>query len=145
MFRHVTNREAGIAWHNFAHDRRVPTDYRAVPHAVFSYPKIASVGLTEAQARRDYDILLGEAKYLDVAKGQAMMETDGFPKAIIERGSGKILGFHNIGPHAPMLIQEVIDVMANEGTAGWIGQGMHIHPALPEVVVSALHNVRKPR
>jgi dihydrolipoamide dehydrogenase len=145
MFRHVANREASIAWHNFAHDHRVPMDYRAVPHAVFSYPQIASVGLREVEAKKKFDILVGEAKYLDVAKGQAMMQTDGFAKAIIERGSGKMLGFHIIGPYAAMLIQEVVDVMANEGTAGWVGQGMHIHPALPEVVVSALYDVREPR
>jgi dihydrolipoamide dehydrogenase len=119
-------------------------DYDAVPHAVFSHPQIASVGLTEAEAKESFDILVGKAKYLDVAKGQAMMETDGFAKAIIERGSGRILGFHIIGPYAPMLIQEVVNVMANDGTASFVGQAMHIHPALPEVVVSALYNVREP-
>lgn len=145
MFRHVANREAGIAWHNFAHDHQVPMDYSAVPHAVFSHPQIASVGLRESEAKADFDILVGEAKYLDVAKGQAMMETGGFAKAIIERETGKILGFHIIGPYAPMLIQEVVDVMANDGTAGWVGHAMHIHPALPEVVVNALYNLREPR
>jgi dihydrolipoamide dehydrogenase len=145
MFRHVANREASIAWYNFAHDHRVPMDYSAVPHAGFSFPQIASVGLGEAEAAGEFDILVGQAKYLDVAKGQAMMETDGFAKAIIERESGRILGFHIIGPHAPMLIQEVVDAMANQGTAGWVGQGMRIHPALPELVVSALYNVREPQ
>ncbi|MEA3375859.1 MAG: hypothetical protein U9R72_06650 [Chloroflexota bacterium] len=144
MFKHVANREASIAWHNFAHDRKTPMDYHAVPHAVFSYPQIASVGLTEAEAREEFDILVGRAKYLDVAKGQAMMETDGFAKAIIERESGRILGFHLIGLYAAILIQEVVDVMANEGVLGWVGRGMHIHPALPEVVVNALYNLREP-
>ncbi|MFO7743557.1 MAG: dihydrolipoyl dehydrogenase [Anaerolineae bacterium] len=144
MFKHVANREASIAWHNFAHDHKTPMDYRAVPHAVFSYPQIASVGLTEAEAREEFDILVGRTKYLDVAKGQAMMETDGFAKAIIERESGRILGFHLIGPYAAILIQEVVDVMANEGALGWVGRGMHIHPALPEVVVNALYNLREP-
>jgi dihydrolipoamide dehydrogenase len=145
MFKHVANREASIAWHNFAHDHKAAMDFDAVPHAVFSYPQIASVGLTEAEAKKEYDILVGTAKYLDVAKGQAMMERDAFAKAIVERGSGKILGFHLIGPYATMLIQEVVDVMANDGTAGWVAQGMHIHPALPEVVVRALYSLREPR
>jgi dihydrolipoamide dehydrogenase len=144
MFKHVGNREASVAWHNFAHDHEIPVDYDAVPHVVFSYPQIASVGLTEAEAKGQFDILVGKAKYLDVAKGQAMMETDGFAKAVVERGSGRILGFHIIGPYAPILIQEVVDAMANEGTAGWVGQGMHIHPALPEVVVRALYSLREP-
>ncbi|MGD2104944.1 MAG: dihydrolipoyl dehydrogenase [Anaerolineae bacterium] len=145
MFKHVANREASIAWHNFAHDHKVPMDYTAVPHAVFSYPQIASVGLTEAEAKDEFDILVGEAKYVDVAKGQAMMETDGFAKAVVERGSGDILGFHIIGPHAPMLIQEVVNAMANDSPVGWVGQGMHIHPALPEVVVRTLYSLREPR
>jgi mycothione reductase len=145
MFKHVANREASIAWHNFAHDHKAAMDYRAVPHAVFSHPQIASVGLTEAEARQEFDILVGEAKYLGVARGQAMMDTDSFAKAIVERGSGKILGFHLIGPYAPILIQEVVDVMASDGTAGWVAQGMRIHPALPEVVVRALYNLREPQ
>ncbi len=144
MFKHVANREASIAWHNFAHDHKVPMEYHAVPHAVFSHPQIASVGLKEAEAQESFDILVGEAKYLDVAKGQAMMETDGFAKAIIERESGRILGFHIVGPYAAVLIQEVVDVMAHEGTAGWLGQAMRIHPALPEVVLNALYRLREP-
>jgi dihydrolipoamide dehydrogenase len=150
MFKHVANREASIVWHNFAHDHKVAMDYGAVPHAVFSHPQIASVGMTEAEAAAEHDLLVGEARYLDVAKGQAMMETDGFAKAIVQRGSsqshgaGKILGFHIIGPHAPILIQEVVNAMADDAPPGAVGQGMHIHPALPEVVVSALYNLREP-
>ena len=68
-------------------------DYSAVPHAVYSYPQIASVGLTEEQARAHHNILVSRAKYLSVAKGEAMMETEGFTKAIIEKGRGRILGF----------------------------------------------------
>ena len=59
-------------------------DFTAAPHAVYSYPQIASVGLTEENTRKDYDILVGKTKYSDVAKGQAMMETEGFAKAIVE-------------------------------------------------------------
>ena len=144
MFRHSANREAGVAWHNSVHDHKAPMDYRAVPHAVFSHPEIASVGLTQEQAEQEFDVLVGTAKYLDVARGQAMIETDGFAKAIVEKGSGKILGFHVIGPYASILIQEVIDAMANGGNARWVTQGMHIHPALPELVVSTLYNLREP-
>ena len=94
MFRHVANREAALAWHNSAHDHLVEMDYGAIPHAVFSHPQIASVGLTEEQAKGDFDILVGKARYLDVAKGEAIMETDGFAKGIVDRESGKIVGFH---------------------------------------------------
>lgn len=143
MFRHVANREADIAWHNSAHQEKIDMDYTAVPHAVFSHPQIASVGLTEQQAKKEYKILVGKAHYTDVAKGLAMMEDKGFVKAIVERDTYRILGFHIIGPHAPILIQEVINAMALKGSIGYLGEGMHIHPALSEVVVAAFGQLRK--
>jgi dihydrolipoamide dehydrogenase len=138
MFTHLANKEVAIAWHNSVHDHRVEMDYRAVPHAVFTHPQIASVGLTEAEARRDRRVLVGRANYISVAKGQAMMEADGFAKAVVERESGAILGFHIIGPYAPILIQEAINAMATEGGVRSIYAGLHIHPALPELVPRTL-------
>ncbi|MBU6996101.1 MAG: dihydrolipoyl dehydrogenase [Theionarchaea archaeon] len=144
MFRHVANREADIAWHNSAHEKKVTMDYSAVPHAVFSHPQIASVGLTEEQAEKTHAILVGKAMYTDVAKGMAMMEDRGFAKAIVEKDTWKILGFHIVGPFAPILIQEVVDAMAAGGSMMFVGQGMHIHPALPELVVTALSSLKEP-
>lgn len=144
MFRHAANREAVFAWHNTIHENKIKMDYRATPHAVFSHPQIASVGLTEEQARKDHDILVGEAKYSDVAKGAAMMEEESFAKAIVEKDTGKILGFHIIGPHAPILIQEVINAMASESTVNYIANGMHIHPALSELILTTFGNLREP-
>ncbi len=144
MFRHVANREAVYAWHNAIHEKKIKMDYRATPRAVFSYPQIASVGLTEEEAGKDHEILVGKAKYSDVAKGGAMMEEEGFARATVEKSSGRILGFHIIGPHAPILIQEVINVMANEGTVQSIANGMHIHPALSELILTTLGNLKEP-
>jgi dihydrolipoamide dehydrogenase len=145
MFRHVANQEAAIVWHNFVHGHKTPMDYRAVPHAVFSYPQIASVGLTEKQATEGHDVLVGVAGYSDVAKGLAMMETEAFAKSIVDREDGKILGFHVIGPYAPILIQEVIGIMANGEDVNWAYGAMRIHPALPEVVARALYNLHEPQ
>jgi len=144
MFKHVANREAAIAWHNFAHDHKTSMDYSAVPHAVFSHPQIAAVGLTEDEAKEEFDILVGQASYADVAKGEAMMESEAFAKAVVERGTGQILGFHIIGPYAPILIQAVVNVMASGGDIQSVGRAMHIHPAMPELIVSALYNLREP-
>ncbi len=96
MFRHVANTEAVLAWHSCIYKEKIKMDYSAAPHAVFSHPQIASVGLTEEQAKKDYDILVGMANYSDVAKGEAMMEEESFAKAIVEKNSEKILGFHII-------------------------------------------------
>jgi mycothione reductase len=84
MFTHVANREAAIAWHNATSTKKVKMDYSAAPHAVYSHPQIASVGLTEENAKKDYHIMVGQAKYFSTAKGEAMMEKEGFAKAIVE-------------------------------------------------------------
>ncbi len=144
MFKHVANEEASIAWRNAVNDQKTPIDYNAVPYAAFSYPQIAAVGLTEEEARKTHQILVGQARYSDVAKGEAMVELEGFTKAIIDKQDGKILGFHIIGPYAPILIQEVINAMALGGQIGYIGQGMHIHPALSELILRTFGNLREP-
>jgi dihydrolipoamide dehydrogenase len=142
MFKHVANREAYVAWHNAVSDQKMPMDYRAVPRAVFSHPQIASVGLTQEQAARHHDVLVGTARYANVAKGEAMMEEHGFAKAIADAASGRILGFHIIGPHAAILVQEVVNAMAAGGTVDALFQGMHIHPALSEIVPRTFANLR---
>jgi len=142
MFKHVANREASLVAYNIVHDHKEKMEYRAIPHAVFSHPQIASVGLTEEQAKKKYDVLIGKASYSSVAYGIAMMEQNGFAKVILERTSGRILGFHIIGPDATLLIQEVIDAMASEaGTAEPLFQGLHIHPALSELIPVTFQNI----
>ena len=143
MFKHVANEEAAVAWRNALHEKKTKMDYQVVPYAVFTYPEVAAVGMTEDEAKKHHQILVGTARYADVAKGDAMMETEGFAKAIVEKQTGKLLGFHIIGPYAPMLIQEVINGMALGGNIGFISQGMHIHPALPELILRTLGNLKE--
>jgi mycothione reductase len=143
MFKHVANEEAAVAWRNAFHDHKMKMDYHAIPYAVFTYPEIASVGMTEEEAKKNNKILLGRAQYSDVAKGEAMMEYDGFTKAIVDKETGKILGFHIIGPYAPMLIQEVINAMALGGDISLLAHGLHIHPALPELILRTLGNLNE--
>jgi dihydrolipoamide dehydrogenase len=144
MFKHVANEEATLAWRNSFHKHKIPMDYGAVPYAVFTYPQIAGVGLSEKEGKKSHQILVGKAKYSDVAKGEAMMEIEGFTKAIVNKKDGRILGFHIIGPYAPILIQEVVNAMALGGQIGYIGRGMHIHPALPEIILKTFGNLKEP-
>ena len=143
MFKHVANFEAGIAWHNAIHDHRVEMDYSAAPHAIFTHPQVASVGLKENEAKqKGHQILVGKALYKDTAMGAAMGEPAGFVKVIVERETGKILGGHIIGPEASNLIQEITNTMNTEtGSYAPILQAMHIHPALCEVVQQAFGNL----
>jgi mycothione reductase len=145
MFRHAANYEATLAWENSVHGAKIKMNFRAVPHAVFTYPQIASVGLTEAAAGKLYDdVLVGYARFRDVAMGEAMMEENGFAKAVVQEGTGKILGFHIIGPHAALLIQEVVNAVADELTVMTILESMHIHPALSELIQTTIDNLQEP-
>lgn len=146
MYKHVANKEAEIVWHGYTHDHFHPLDYDKVPYAVFGWPQIASVGLTEAEATaRQLDLLIGTYNYADTAKGAAMGEEEGFVKVVLEDETYRILGAHIIGPYAPILIQEIINVMhAGKGDVYPLSDAMHIHPALPEVVQRAFYNLHKP-
>ncbi len=144
MFKHVANFEAGVAWHNSIHDHKVPMDFSAAPHAVFTHPQVASVGLKEAEAKQLHPkIDVGTALYRDTAMGAAMGFPEGFVKVIVDAENGKILGGHIIGPEAAILIQEIVNAMVSEtGSFAPIAQGMHIHPALSEVVQNAFGNLK---
>ena len=141
MFTHVANAEASLVADNAIHGSKLKMDYSASPHAIYSHPQIASVGLTEEAARKAYKVLVGKAKYSDVAQGEAMREENGFAKAVVEADTGKILGFHIIGPYAPILIQEVISAMASHGGIDQVQSGMHIHPSITELIPRVLSNL----
>ena len=143
MFTHAANRQAALVTDNALHGSKTKVDLSVTPHAVYSHPQIASVGLTEEKAGKDHKILVGRARYFSVAKGEAMMEEEGFAKAIVDKDSQKILGFHIIGPFAPELIQEVTNAMAAGGQTDHITSGMHIHPALNELIEAALGNLEE--
>jgi mycothione reductase len=118
----------------------MPSDHRFVPSAVFSDPQIASVGLTENEARAaGYDIKVKIQDFGDVAYGWAMEDTTGFAKVIVEADTGTILGAHIMGHQASSLIQPLIQAMSF-GLAGQdMARGQYwIHPALPEVIENAL-------
>jgi len=148
-FKHVANYESLIVYYNAILKRQLKADYHAIPHAVFTYPEIASVGLKEKEAIEKYGedkVLIGVHRYQDTAKGEAMNLKDYFAKIIVENGTMKILGAHIIGPYASVLIQEIINLMyTREQNAIPIINGMHIHPALNEVVEKAFNSLMPPK
>lgn len=143
MFIHMANQEAAIVAHNVFHGTEIQVDYSVVPHAVYSHPQIASVGMKEDEARKDHDIIVGVTRYYDIAKGEAMMETEGFAKAVIDKETDKILGFHVIGPQAPELIQEVVNAMTSGGDIEELNEGIHIHPSLSELIPVTLNSIEE--
>ena len=149
MFKHKANYEAKIVYFNAFLKQKIKADYHAVPHAVFTYPEIASVGLKEKEAVEKYgedNVLIGIERYEDTAKGIAMNAKNYFAKVIVEKESLKILGAHIIGPYASLLIQEVVNLMYTLEQSAWpIIEGMHIHPSLSEVVQRAFHSLAHPQ
>jgi mycothione reductase len=142
MFTHAGDMEHRIAWQNATGPEKIRMDFSAVPHAVYTHPQIASIGLTEEQARKGREILVGRASYADVVQGNAMLEKEGFAKAIVEKGTERILGFHVIGPMASILIQEVANAVAAGADVKSITGRMHIFPALSELIPETLKNVK---
>ena len=141
MFTHAGDKEAELAWHNATHRKKTRMDFASVPHAIYTNPQIASVGLTEEEARKNHEVLIGRANYSDIVMGEAMMEQEGLAKAVVEKGTGRILGFHIIGPHAAMLIQEVVNAVINKNDLKSITECMHIFPALSNLIPEVLGNL----
>jgi mycothione reductase len=146
MFKHVANQEAEVVWHGFSQGHQHAFRFDNIPYAVFSWPEIASIGLTEEAAiKKGKKVLVGQWNFADTAYGVAMKEEDGLVKFVIEEETLKILGCHIIGPHASILIQEVVNCMyCGDATIYPIIETMHIHPALSEVVQKAAFNLHKP-
>jgi len=148
LFKHVANYESGIVYYNAVLKRKVKVDYHAVPHAIFTYPEIAGVGMKEKEAIAKLGpdkVLIGFHKYEDTAKGEALNVKDYFVKVIVEAETERILGAHIIGPEASTLIHEIIPLMYTpERTYRPIMDMMHIHPALNEVVDRAFQSLMPP-
>lgn len=139
--KHVANHEARVVQHNLLHPGE-PTEvnHRFVPHAVFSSPQIAAVGITEQEAeRRGVQYVTATEDYAGIAYGWAMEDTTGFLKLLADPATGQLLGAHVIGPQAPTVIQPLVQAMSFELDAGSMARGQYwIHPAMPELVENAL-------
>ncbi|WP_393086034.1 mycothione reductase [Streptomyces sp. LN704] len=141
QLKHMANAEVRLVRHNLLH----PEDVRALPHkvaphAVFTSPQIAAIGLTEQEARRrGIDHLVSVRDYGDAAYGWALEDTTSFVKILADPVERTILGAHIIGPQAATLIQQLIQAMELGLTVDQIARDLlYIHPALTEVVEQAL-------
>ena len=139
--KHAANHEMRVVQHNLLHPDAMRTaDHRFVPSAVFSSPQVATVGLTEEQAReRKVPFVTAVQEYRSVAYGWAMEDHGHFCKLLADPATGQLLGAHLIGPQASVLIQPLIQAMSFGLPAAQMARGQYwIHPALTEVVENAL-------
>jgi dihydrolipoamide dehydrogenase len=144
LFKHSANHEAKYAYNNIIHhNNKIPVDYTAIPHAIFTSPQIAGVGFTEQKLKNQNQIQYVKSiyPYINTAMGKAIDDQDGFVKFLVDKKSRKILGCHIIGDQASILIHEVLVAMMSDdkhsGTIDSIVRTIHIHPALSEVVLRA--------
>ena len=141
QLRHVANHEARVVQHNLLNPGApIASDHRWVPQAIFSGPQVAWVGLNEQDCTaQGLDVTIGVRDYGGVAYGWAMEDTEHFAKVIAERGTGRLLGAHIIGPQAATLLQPLIQAMSTGIDARTMATSQYwIHPSLPEVVENAL-------
>ncbi|HZY93672.1 MAG TPA: dihydrolipoyl dehydrogenase [Candidatus Bathyarchaeia archaeon] len=148
LFKHVGNYESVVVYENAILKKKVKVDYHAVPHAIFTDPEIAGVGLGEEEAVKQYGsdkVLIGFYRYEGTTKGIAMNVKDYFVKVIVEDVTNRIVGAHIIGPQASVLIHEIIPLMYTvDQSYQPIRNMMHIHPALSEVVDRAFQDLMPP-
>jgi mycothione reductase len=141
QLKHMANAEARVIRHNLLHPdtpRRLPA--LAAPHAVFSEPQVASIGLTERAAReQEIEYQVSRRDYAGTAYGWALEDTTSFVKILARPADGRLLGAHIIGPHAALLIQPLIQaMMLGQSVRQLANDVLYIHPALTEVVEQAL-------
>ena len=142
LFKHSANLEAQHVFNNAILGKKFKIDYLAMPHAVFSSPQIAGVGLREQDLiDKKVDYVVGKYHYKQTGMGIAIQDNEGYVKILADKKTRKILGCHIIGTDASTLIHEVVVAMRAGLTADSIREAVHIHPALSEVVQRAVNNI----
>ena len=135
---HVASAQGVIAVEAIAGQEPQPLVYEKMPRCTYCQPQVASLGLTEAQAReRGLDVQTGTFPYRGNGKAIAMEKTDGLAKLVVDSASGEIVGYHIIGQDATELLAEAALGSVLETTPRELGWTVHAHPTLSEVVKEA--------
>jgi dihydrolipoamide dehydrogenase len=130
--------EEGVAAVEFSVGKHGHVNYDAVANVVYTWPEIASVGMTEEEAKaagREYRV--GKFPFQANGRARAMAETDGMVKVIADAKTDRLLGLHILGPRASDMIAEAALAMEFQSSAEDIAMTVHAHPTLPEAVKEA--------
>lgn len=137
---HVASSEGILAAEHMAGEEARPLDYDRVPSCTYCEPEVASVGLSEAEARRrGFDVVTGKFPFSALGKAAILGHTWGFVKIVRETRYDELLGVHIVGPHATDLIAEACVALQVESTTEELFRTMHAHPTLSESVMEAAH------
>jgi dihydrolipoamide dehydrogenase len=138
LLAHKASAEGIVAAEAAAGHPAAPLDYRAIPSCTYCHPQVASVGMTEAQARADgRAVRVGKYQFVANGKAQALGEPEGLVKIVAAADTGEILGAHIIGAEATELIAELTVGKTLEATVEEVAHTIHAHPTMAEAVMEA--------
>jgi dihydrolipoamide dehydrogenase len=142
---HVASAQAIVAAETIAGVQTLPIAderYQFMPRCTYCKPEVASLGLTEAQAKAaGHEVKVGKFPFMPNGKAQAINERDGFIKLVVDAKYGEILGAHLVGPEVTELLPELSLAQFMEITPAEIARNVHAHPTLSEVIMEAAHVV----
>jgi dihydrolipoamide dehydrogenase len=136
---HKASHEGVVLAELLAGDKPQPVNYDNIPGCTYCEPQIASVGLTEKQAKEEgYDVKVGKFPFSASGKAAGLGHEEGFVKVIFDEKYGEWLGCHMIGSHVTELIAEVVVARDLETTGHEIISAVHPHPTMSEAVMEAV-------
>jgi len=143
LLAHVASAQGIVAAeHISGHATQPIEDYAGMPRCTYCHPQVASLGLTEAQAKEQgHELKVGKFPFMANGKALGLAEREGFVKILADAGSGEILGAHMIGPEVTELLPEIALARTLEATAEEIARTVHAHPTLSEALMEAAHGV----
>jgi dihydrolipoamide dehydrogenase len=140
---HLASKEGILVAEQVAGQKPHPINLRHVPSCTYCDPEVASVGLTEKQAREEmgYDVKVAKFPFSASGKARILGEEEGFVKVVSETRYDELLGVHIIGPHATEIIHECIVSLHLESTAEELGRAIHAHPTVSEAIMEAAEGI----
>ncbi len=137
MLAHKASKEGEVAAEVIA-GKHAGKDWVTIPGIIFTDPEIATVGLTDEQAKaQGYTVKVGKFPFAALGRAVSIGETDGFVKVITDTTSGRVLGIHIVGPSASDLISEAALALETVATAEDMALTIHPHPTLGEALMEA--------
>ena len=136
MLAHVAMAEGECAAKNAMGDES-EMKYDVIPSCVYTSPEVAVVGFSEEEARERFDIEVGRFSFHGSGKALVLNETFGMVKIVSDKGSGRVIGVHMIGPHATDMIGEAVLGMSMKMTVQELSRAVHPHPSLSEAVMES--------
>lgn len=126
--------EEGIAAVELIAGKAGHVNYRAVPNVVYTFPELASVGLTEEQAKAQGPIKVGKFPFTANGRARAMDHAEGMVKVIGDEKTDRLLGMHILGPRASDIITEGAVAIEFAASVEDVARSVHAHPTLPEAI-----------